>query len=297
MMAIVPRSMAESLPDTTLIYVSDYVSFIGADPQGHVAFALDNNRGQDGEAYQAEHFVVLHDERQGWIEVAGNGFYDNTKHELGSIPDSAVFQFTGTPESGLTVTSSRNQLVLQIDPLPKRTRRTHDRAVTWMGSAPATLTWQDRTITGRVIYEYLVMPDFNRLSRTYWGLWKDFQGLYLLANATGDVYLHSQESEMIASFAGNLVGFSVLGEEVDTFKDLRVEVLTRDFAIGFYRWPTSWRITWTGEKGPAIMTLTAAERRKIGGWIIGGFAMAIVRGELTYDNHTHPIYGLAELLM
>jgi hypothetical protein len=31
-----------------------------------LAFALDNNRGSDGSAYQAEHFyAVLHDERQG----------------------------------------------------------------------------------------------------------------------------------------------------------------------------------------------------------------------------------------
>jgi hypothetical protein len=35
------------------------------DVNGHVAFALDNNRGRDGEAWQAEHFVVLHDEGEG----------------------------------------------------------------------------------------------------------------------------------------------------------------------------------------------------------------------------------------
>ena len=35
------------------------------DVNGHVAFALDNNRGRDGEALQAEHFVVLHDEGEG----------------------------------------------------------------------------------------------------------------------------------------------------------------------------------------------------------------------------------------
>jgi len=64
-----------SLPDTSLLYVSDYVSFIGEDSQGHVAFALDNNRGRDGESWQAEHFVVLHDEREGWISLQGTGPY------------------------------------------------------------------------------------------------------------------------------------------------------------------------------------------------------------------------------
>jgi len=62
---------------STLIYVSDYFSFVGADQHGRVAFALDNNRGRDGEAFQAEHFVVLHDEHEGWTDIAGNGPYDN----------------------------------------------------------------------------------------------------------------------------------------------------------------------------------------------------------------------------
>ena len=33
-------------PASSLIYVSDYFLFVGEDDQGHVAFALDNNRGR-----------------------------------------------------------------------------------------------------------------------------------------------------------------------------------------------------------------------------------------------------------
>ncbi len=291
-----PASGAD-LPESSLIYVSDYFSFVGADNQGHVAFALDNNRGRDGEAFQAEHFVVLHDERRGWVAIPGNGFYDNSKQELTRIPDSEFFQFHGSPESGLTVVSEKSQLTLKIDPLVERTRRTHEGSVTWMGSAAALLTWQGRTIPGRVLYEYLMMPNFNRLTRTYWGLWKDFQGLYLKAGANGDIYLHSQQSERIAALAGKLVGFSVLEERTEVLTDLTVEVLDRDLALGLYRWPTAWTVTWTGAKGPAQLRLTAFDRNKIAGWVIGGFAMALVRGELSYDGRTIPIYGLVELLM
>lgn len=290
-------TFGDTLPESSLIYVSDYFSFVGSDGQGHVAFALDNNRGRDGETFQAEHFIVLHDERQGWVTVAGNGFYDNSAHELARIPDSAFFQFHGSPESGLTVVSETNQLTLRIDPLTERTRRTHERGMTWMGSAAAVLTWQGRTIPGRVLYEYLMMPDFNRLTRSYWGLWKDFQGLYLKAGAIGDLYLHSQHSEKIGALVGHLVGFSVLGEEASSLPDLHIEVLDRETALGFYRWPTAWRVTWTGAKGPAQLQLTAFDRNTIAGWLIGGFAMALVRGELSYDGRTIPIYGLVELLM
>ena len=287
----------EELPASTLIYVSDYFSFAGQDSQGHVAFALDNNRGRDGEAYQAEHFLVLHDERQGWISLDGNGFFDNTKHELKAIPDSPFFQFQGTPRTEMTITSETNRLTLRIEPIPERTRNWHNGAATWMGSAPAVLTWNSRTIKGRVVYEYFMMPDFNRLTRTYWGTWKEFQGLYLMAEETGDVYVHSQLSERIAPLVGKLLGFAAFDEQTELMRDLKVEVLNRELALGFYRWPTAWRITWVGPKGPATLTLTQTERNGLANWLIGGFSMGIVRGELDYAGKKIPIYGLAELIM
>ena len=84
-----------SIPDTPLLYVSDYVSFVGEDDQGRVAFALDNNRGRDGESWQAEHFVVLHDEQEGWVSLQGSGAYENSTHELQTIPPSSFFQIEG----------------------------------------------------------------------------------------------------------------------------------------------------------------------------------------------------------
>src|SRR5437660_12514124 len=92
---------------STLMYVSDYFSFVGADQHGRVAFALDNNRGRDGEAFQAEHFVVLHDEHNGWMDVAGNGAYDNLTKELDRIPDSPFFQFAGEPDTGRTISNTQ----------------------------------------------------------------------------------------------------------------------------------------------------------------------------------------------
>lgn len=290
-------SPTEDLPASPLLYVSDYFSFVGQDTQGHVAFALDNNRGRDGEAYQAEHFLALHDERQGWISLVGNGRYQNATKELRTIPDSPSFRFQGTPRTGMTIASQPNRLTLRIEPIAERTRNTHDAAVTWMGSAGAVLTWQGRTIPGRVIYEYLMMPEFNRLTRTYWGLWKEFQGLYVKAGQDGDVYLHSQQSERTAPLVGMLAGFAAFDGQSESMNDLRVEVLDRDLAPGFYRWPTAWRITWTGPKGRATLTLTQSDRNRIANWIIGGFSMAIVTGELDYAGARYPVYGFAELIM
>ena len=286
-----------ALSTSTLLYVSDYFSFSGQDSQGHVAFALDNNRGRDGDAYQAEHFLVLHDERQGWVRLAGNGRYDNTRKELKAIPDSPFFRFQGSPPAGMTITSETNQITLRTEPIPERTRNIHNGAATWMGSAPAVLTWKNRTIPGHVIYEYVLMPDFNRLTRTYWGMWKEFQGLYLVADTTGDVYVHSQLSERIAPLVGMLAGFTAFDGRTESMKDLKVDTLERQLAFGFYRWPTAWRISWTGPKGPATLTLLLSDRNGVANWIIGGFSMGIVRGELDYARKNYQIYGLAELII
>lgn len=282
---------------STLVYVSDYFSFVGEDAQGHVAFALDNNRGRDGDAYQAEHFVVLHDERRSWVNVLGNGRYENSKQELLSIPNSPDFEFQGAPGSGITITSKSNNLVLRVEPIAVALSRQHDRSRYWLGSAPAALEWAGRTLKGRVIYEYLIMPDFNRLTRTYWGLWKEFQGLYLKVGGDGDLYVHSQRSERIASLVGRLAGFAAHGGRTEELEGLMLTPLSRTPALGFYRWPAEWRLDWTSRGRPVSTTLTLADRKTIGNWVIGGFAMGIVKGELTINGRTLALYGLAELLI
>lgn len=288
---------ADPLTTSSLIYVSDYISFVGRDNQGRVAFALDNNRGRDGAKYQAEHLVVLHDERTGWVETVGSGAYPNSQRELAPIPNSPFFHFDGTPESGLAITSEKNDLVLRITPLPRRTQQEQNGGLIWMGSGPAELVWHGRTIRGRVIYEHLMMPNFNRLTRTYWGMWNSFQGFYLLAGSSEDLYLHTHRSERLAPLIAPLTGFSVLGEVPEQLNDVQVEVLDYDFAPGFFRWPKLWRITWTGSAGPGSMTLSLSFQKTLSSWLLGGFSMGILTGEVSYGGRLLPLYGLGELIM
>jgi hypothetical protein len=285
------------IPPSTLIYVSDYFSFIGQDSHGKVAFALDNSRGRDGDAYQAQHFLVLHNEKTGWARLDGNSRYDNVAKELKTIPGSPSFRFQGTPNTGMTIVGESNQLMLNIEPISRRTSRRHDGAVIWMGSAPAVLTWQERTIPGRVIYEYLMMPDFNRLTRTYWDLWKEYQGFYLNVGTNSDVYLHRQHSERLAPLMSVVDGFTVFSGVTSSMKELKVEVLDRELARGLYRWPSGWRITWMSPQGLVVLTLKQVTRTGIWNWAIGGFSMVVVDGELDYAGKKQSVYGLVELIM
>jgi hypothetical protein len=115
---------AEELQTVKLAYYSDYFPFVRSDDMGTVAFALDNNRGRDGDSWQAEHFVVLHDEKTGWQTVAGNGFYENASRQIETTPNSPFFSFKGTAQEGFEIRSDRNALALKVAPMHIHVART-----------------------------------------------------------------------------------------------------------------------------------------------------------------------------
>ena len=155
--------------------------------------------------------MLLHDEQQGWIDLQGNGAYDNVDKELIELPDSPLFAFRGTPSTGITVNSPTNHLTLRIEPILERHSRITDASHYKMGSAIGTLKWDGRIFKGLIIHEHLFMQGFNRLTHHYTDLWTESHGLYAWMSETGDhLYLHSQEdASRLSPLIGKLVGFSV----------------------------------------------------------------------------------------
>lgn len=284
-----------------LAYYSDYFSFIGSDAAGFVAFALDNNRGVDGTDYQAEHFGVLYDQHSGWVRLAGMGKYENPRGMLSRIPDSPDFQFEGRPESGLVIRSGANALTLTIAPIeihlqeagPKRTEK-------W-GSAEASLHWRNREIPGRVIYEGLVRLDWNRLTRTYFNTWDNFQGFYLALEqgapgAWRDLYLRSQGNGKHR----RTKGFVTIQDWNGTIRSTRFEAFDKALNFGFFRWPQRWAIDIVPDRAASPETgelkLSQISRQNQRNWIIGGFAMTVVKGELLENGKKFPVLGFVELI-
>jgi hypothetical protein len=280
-----------------LSYYSDYFSFVGSDRRGSVAFALDNNRGQDGDSFQAEHFAALHDGTAGWQHVAGSGRYDNVLRQLGTIPDSASFSFTGSVQSGMVIRSEPNGLTLRTAPMRFHLVRKRGLAEYRLGSAEATLLWRERRLTGRVIYEYIFMPAFNRLTRTYPGAFRDYHGIYASVENTGDFYLHRQKGAFFSPLIEPAEGFLFLGGEGYQLSSLHVRVLGRSLAWGFYRWPLSWEGGF--EAGPDRYEFFCglSDRKTMSNWVIGGFSMGIVKGRLVSSRGTWTFYGLGEMIL
>lgn len=311
---------AEIVRAAPLHYVSDYLSFVGSDARGRVCFALDNNRGYDADPpkvkgrpaahLQAEHaYAVLHDEQSGWAPLSGVTRYPHPGPDATVLPDSAWFTFTGDADSGLTVRSTPNDLVLDVMPLADRLVGRDTTTLFAMRTAAATLTWRGRTLVGRVIYEGLATTAMNLLSRrTFTGL-SGLEFLSLRAGAgpqAGDLYLQKTLGAHALAGLGPQIGFAG-GPAASGTADTRLGGLTinttgHTAAAGLYRWPTTWTATWT-RAGPDALTpigrveLRTVTRRTIGRYGVAGFAMSVVTGTLTAaDGSTTPLYGFAELL-
>ncbi|RJQ73313.1 MAG: hypothetical protein C4519_17980 [Desulfobacteraceae bacterium] len=284
-----------------LAYYSDYFSFVGRDAQGFVAFALDNNRGVDGSDYQAEHFGVLYEQHSGWFDLAGTGEYENAQGMLARIPDSAYFKFEGHPESGLTIRSVANSLALSIAPMVIHLHSAGQNRTQDWGAAQAMLHWQGRQIPGRVIYEALIYSEWNRLTRTYLDAWDNFQGFYLaLAKGTPDKW---QDFYLRSTGDGGHhrgKGFTTADDWRGTVYSTRLEASDMALNFGFFRWPQRWTVqaVLEGAENPAPVTLRLRQisRRNQRNWIIGGFAMTVVEGELLGNGEVIPVLGLVELI-
>jgi hypothetical protein len=282
-----------------LLYFSDYFSFVGRDSEGWVHFAIDNNRGRAGETYQADHFIVMHDERTGWVPLVGSAHYENHEKKLEQIPDSAHFSFRGSLEHGTIMRSASNELVMDVGPVPRVLYRENSDGIFWLGGARASLTWKKRRLEGRVIVEYLQRHNWNRFVADFAANWRNFNGLYLMIGDVADLYVHHHEREGGSDLTGRLVGFASWGvpaalDRMD-FKVVRTEAADG----GQYHWPIEWRVEFHHMAKHYRLSLWKREQLNVAHWGTGGFAMTVAAGviEANDGSKRHGVIGWAELLI
>lgn len=277
-------------------YWSDFVSFAGADAQGRVAFALDTNRGREGVEFQAEHFCVLYDEGRGWVELAGNGAYDNSARAGAAIPDSKHFAFTGAPRTGWKIRGDGNGLELAIEPISIRTRRALGGAEFDTGSAAAILTWKGRKLAGRAIYERNHLPDKNLIMSPESGLFGDgWNAIYALVDGKGDLRVHQSGGD-IQNLLEHRAGFLELDGKTRILPLAVFEARNWSQGGGFYQWPGRWIAKWKSPESAGRVEVTLEQRNVVFNWVFGGFAVALVRGELKLDGEKHELWGLAQIV-
>lgn len=281
-----------------LTYYSDYFSFVGRDKDGAIYFGFDNNRGQDGAAHQAEHFLSFYVDGQGWVELKGNGAYPNPKQELKGIPDSAHFSFEGGAESGLSVKSAANDLTLRMGGFPRTLLRQSKGRESWYGAAPATLTWKGRTLEGRAIYEYLYRDRWNRLARRYPSTWKNFNGLYLMTATGADLHIRMSENPD-TPVGDRRIGFATWGAPAPV-AELAFQVRKQVKAEhNNFSWPDTWSAAFKHAGGAWNLEAETVSRDVIGYFAKGGFAMSVVKGRVESLDRKEgfDVVGLGELLI
>jgi hypothetical protein len=286
----------EPAAKTRYEYGSDFVSFVGRDEKGRVAFALDTNRGRDREKFQAEHFGVLYAEGTGWVALEGNGEFANPDAKLRELASSKHYRYDGTPTTGLKIVGATNSLELVVEPFTLHTHRERKGATFDTGSAAATLTWKGRKLVGRAIYEGCYLPDTNLIADPDMDYFGDgWHGLYALVDGVGDLRLHLAAGD-VSKLVLPQQGFLVLDGEPRLAKKL--DFVAEDWSQGggFFRWPSRWRASWLDREKAAKLELALTEREVILTWVVGGFAVAIAKGELVIDGVKHEVWGLGQII-
>lgn len=299
-------------------FYSDYISFVGADSRGRVGFAIDDDRQINGSGKEVEIHVMMHDESTGYISLAGNGTFKTPGSNLIPLASTKEFQFLPLQTSafnrsqsarkqGFRLISKVNGLSLRVEPIVDRIgQQTRDGKIE-IGSASATMKWSGRLLKGRVIYEYVVIPRLPSLYALVSGLfYNDFAGLYLKVGQNGDYYSFSSRK---SSF-GNLDLWNRLQDgmfvspnpmprqSVDAhISNFKIKTTKRRWAGGFFSWPTSWSATWQSHSNECSLHARVVDHRDIKWWLIGGYSMDVVSGQITCGSKTYPAYGLAELII
>lgn len=283
--------------EVTRRYHSDYVSFVGSDAHGAVYLAHDNNRGQTGDAFFADHWVMMYAEGEGVVPILGSAHYPNPGKVLDTIPDSDHFQFTGTPAQGLRMRSDTNGIAMTIGPLTPVLRRQTPGNDYWIGAAPASLQWKDRRLDGRVIFEFIARTGYNRFTSDFGASWSNFNGLYLTTDDDRDIYLRYHER--IQPGTPRESGMATIGGEgVLSDIDFRIKD-SRPATERSYRWPSRWEIGFTHLGSRWLLEAETTALQEVADWQTGGFAMSVVQGVATTrdGSASRRVRGWAELLI
>jgi hypothetical protein len=135
------------------------------------------------------------------------------------------------------------------------------------------------------------------LTRKYAGVFDNFHGVYALAGDSGDFYFHDQQGDLLAELTGNRLGFMVKDGRLHPLASFEIAVTRATPAFGFYRWPLGWAGTFTAGDQRYQFELALEQKHNIANWLLGSFAMGVVKGELVSDTETMTVYGLGELII
>ncbi len=289
--------LAPAMADETKRYHSDYFSFIGSDAQGSVYLAHDNNRGQTGDRFFADHWIMMYAEGQGVVPIIGSAHYPNPGKVLEVIPDSENFQFRGTIAGGLRMTSATNGIDMNVEGLRPILRRQKPDNDYWIGAAPATMRWKGRTLTGRVIFEFIARTGFNRFTSDFGANWNNFNGLYLLTEDGKDIYLRYHEK--LTPDVPRESGMATM-ETDGVMSEIDFKITdSRAVENRTYRWPTNWTVSFVHAGSRWNLRGETDALEIVADWDKGGFAMSVVSGEVSKADGSgkRRFKGWAELLI
>jgi hypothetical protein len=293
--AVLPAKRAHA--EDTKRYHSDYFSFVGSDATGTVYLAHDNNRGQTGERFFADHWIMMYAEGTGIVPIVGSAHYPNPARELETIPDSEHFRFRGTVGGGMRMSSLTNGIEMTVEGLSPILRRQSPDNDYWIGAAPAVMQWRERTLKGRVIFEFIARTGYNRFTSDFGANWSNFNGLYLLTEDQHDLYLRYHER--IQPGTPRESGMATF-EGAGVLSEIEFRITEAETVAGqSYTWPKRWKANFRHQGSSWQLEASTLHLEAVADWTRGGFAMSVIEGNIRRvgDNRSRRFKGWAELLI
>lgn len=217
--------------------------------------------------------------------------------QLERIPDSPFFTFEGTVSSGLIIRSPQNSLSLRIG----RYKSIFPKRRAWRNTASGQQKQRsnggkDRSMAGWFTSTSLCRT-ITAWRRSISAGSKIFTGSMLPCRMSAISIFTRRKVPSSYPWSNNRRDFSFSTGKGHRVSSLQVKARSRSFTAGFYRWPKSWTGSFQAGKEHYEFECNLSERKTIANWVIGGFAMGIVKGRLVTPNGTLELYGLGELIM
>ncbi len=239
----------------------------------------------------------MYAEGEGVVPIIGSAHYANPGKVLEVIPDSENFQFRGTIAGGMHMTSATNGIDMTVEGLRPILRRQKPDNDYWIGAAPATLRWKGRTLTGRVIFEFIARTGYNRFTSDFGANWNNFNGLYLLTEDGKDIYLRYHEK--LTPDVPRESGMATM-EKDGVMSEIDFKITdSRAVESRTYRWPTNWTVSFVHAGSRWNLWGKTDALEIVADWDKGGFAMSVVSGEVSKADGSgkRRFKGWAELLI
>ncbi len=274
-----------------------YLIFVGQDATGKVAFAMENTRSKgDGLDWtQTAQVAWMYDENRGWVDLKGR--YGKAFKGAGQRKIGGEWQhrMANNFQANQTIRSDENGIHLKVkaNKILYKTKSRDGQMVTATGKGE--MVWNGRRIKGTVFLRDDIFLGSSASSMYF----KHVKGvrseaIHLNVPKHGFVSVFRTDHKMKVPIGGSQ-GISIQMDSISGHTDEMKLEATAYRRLGFYEYPTAWQGSFSIEGKEAMFKVVARDAVTAENILLAGTRLSWLRGFISFDGHTYPVCGFAEV--